>query len=190
LTYCPFSFVFKKIIALDSEAVKDPHQRDELLRRHIDRLNANPQYQRAKKYFIPENNLAMEAAHLETTVNAYPDITTYWEKPGVKPGVNKTNATTRNYQFLMSNTLRHRCLLFAQNIYTVSRKRNSDMILAMLRDQFERYHEERKEAKDVFGRDRVTLTGKSGDKQDDLLIATLQCLYWARAIVRDPSLPT
>ena len=39
---------------------------------------------------------------------------------------------------------------------------------------------------DVFGRERVTITGKLNDKQDDLLIAVMMTLFWGRSIVNDP----
>jgi len=50
-----------------------------------------------------------------------------------------------------------------------------------------RFRWERKAAVDLLGKDRYTLTGKMGSKQDDLLIAVMMALYWGRLVIRDPS---
>jgi hypothetical protein len=47
-----------------------------------------------------------------------------------------------------------------------------------------RYHWEKKPAADAIGKDRYALTGKVGNKQDDLLIALAMAIYWPPIIMQ------
>ncbi len=60
-------------------------------------------------------------------------------------------------------------------------------MLDMLKDQFLRYHWSVKKATSEHASDKVKLTGKIGNLQDDLLIASSMVLYGGRLITRDPS---
>jgi hypothetical protein len=150
------------------------------LHRHFKRLNENRVWREAKKIFIPENNLGMESAHLDTMVQDIEGVETFWEKDG-RPGVCKDGKATRGYQFILTNLLATEGLLFDRDLFTVTKEKTPQCMLDMLMDQMYRYHWERKKAADVvMGKDRYALTGKIGNKQDDLLIALSMIPYWGR----------
>lgn len=154
-----------------------------MIQRHYLKLQSKRHLREAKLIFIPENNLGLEAAHLDTMVHRIPGVQTYWQKD--KPGVHKDGNATRGYQFLLTSCLSENTLLIDEDCFTVTRERTVQDMLDVLQDQMLRYHWEKKKATDVFGNDRYTLTGKVGNKQDDLLITLEMALYWGRAIVLD-----
>lgn len=165
---------------MDSEPVRDDREEHMLIHRHYERLLRNQYLKEAKLIFIPENNLGLEAAHLDTMVHNIRGVETYWQKD--RPGVRKDGAATRGYQFLLTQNLSEGSILFSQDLFTVTRERTVQDMLEVLEDQMLRYHWEKKKASDVFGTDRYTLTGKVGNQQDDLLITLEMALYWGRAI--------
>ena len=59
--------------------------------------------------------------------------------------------------------------------------------LAMLEDEMGRFHWSVKKANDEYGKDKIKLTGKIGNAQDDLLIAVAMVVYVGRMIIRDPA---
>lgn len=172
-------------IALDSESVADDHGEYLLLLRHYTRLYENKYYREAHHVFIPENNLGLESAHLNTMVSGMKQfqIETYYDKPN-RAGVNKNGEVTRGYQLLMATVLTQGACAFDQDMFTVTRGHNSQSMRAMLEEQMLRYHWEKKAAPDAMGKDRYALTGKVGNKQDDLLIAVAMCMYWGRVYIK------
>jgi len=135
--------------------------------------------------FIPENNMGLESAHLDTMVRDMPGVETFWEKD-TRAGVCKTATVTRDYQFLLNHGLSQNALRFDEDVFTITREKDVGAVLSMLQDQMLRYHWERKKAHDNHGKDRYTITGKIGNAQDDLLISTMMVIYWGRIISRDP----
>jgi len=179
-------------VGLESEPVKHESEQYMLLRRHYEELNKINALKAmsTKRCFIPENNLGMEASHLDTMVRSFTQVYTFWEKE-TRPGICKTAAVTREYQFLMNNALYNQTIRFSKHLFTTSRMGKdatytAETIKALLEEQTLRYHWEKKPASDAFGKEKVTVTGKLHDKQDDLLIATMMVLYWGRAIMKNP----
>jgi len=161
------------IVGLDSEAVRDDREEYLLLARHYQRLLDSRHFRASRLVFIPENNLALESAHLDTMVKDIPGVTTYWEKP-TRPGVCKDGKATRGYQFELSNALCHNSIRFDHDLFTVTREQTPQTMRNLLQEQMLRYSWVRKPAADaMLGKDRYALTGKVGSKQDDLLIATM-----------------
>jgi hypothetical protein len=172
------------VIGLDSERVQDDQEESLLLHRHYHRLLQQQQWREARGHvFIPENNLGLESAHLDTMVKDIRGVRTFWETDK-RPGVCKTGAVTRGYQFMLANSLAQDACRFDRDCFTVTRGHTTDSMRALLEEQMLRYHWEAKPAPDAMGRDRYALTGKVGNKQDDLLIAFSMCLYWGRAAAR------
>ena len=155
-----------------------------LLRRHYEKLQRINFVGSCKLIFIPENNLGLEASHLDTMVHDSARVQTHWEKD--KPGVCKTLAMTRNYQFVLNNVLFGSGIRFHDELFTSSRNQTPAGIKSLLQDQMLRYHWEKKPAHDHFQSDRHTMTGKQGDKQDDLLIAVMMTIYFGRDIINNP----
>lgn len=166
------------VIGMDSEPVGDDKDEYFLIHRHYKRLREHRYWREAKCIFIPENNLAIESAHLDTMVRDIPGVRTYWEKPN-KPGVLKDGRVTRAYQFNLAHALMNETISFDADCFTVTREMNTAKMRDMLQEQMLRYHWEKKAALDALGKDRYTLTGKIGNKQDDLLIAFAMTLYWS-----------
>lgn len=149
-------------------------------------MKNNPFWAAARKIFIPENNLGLEASHLHTMMNEYDDVTTYFEKSGGKPGICKTHQKTIDYQFLINSMLYEGTIKLDAELFTVSKDFNVESITALLRGQMERFHWEKKDANDAFGRDRWAITGKQGDKQDDLFITLEMAAFFGRGIINNP----
>lgn len=135
--------------------------------------------------FIPENNLGMEHHHLDSMVQDIPGVETFWETEK-KPGISKTEKSTREYQFLLSNCLAQKGLLFDRDLFTCTKEKDVPSMMLMLEDQMSRFHWSVKKANDEMGKDKVKLTGKIGNAQDDLLIAVAMVVYVGRMIIRDP----
>lgn len=154
-----------------------------LLHRHYAKLNENKYYRAAKKIFIPENNLGMESAHLDTMVHDLQDVETFWEKG--RAGVCKDGKATRGYQFLLTCCLAENGMRFDMDAFTITKEKTLQCMKELLEDQMCRFHWEKKKANDVHSKDRYTLTGKVGNKQDDLLITVAMLLYWGRIVVAD-----
>lgn len=61
-------------------------------------MNAtNAFYKAARKHFVPENNLGIEASHMESMVRGITNLTTYWQHEDDRPGVCMTNPIKENY---------------------------------------------------------------------------------------------
>jgi hypothetical protein len=165
--------------------VRDDKQEYLFLHRHYRKLRENKNFREARCVFVPENNLGLESAHLDTMVSDIsPPVETFWEKPG-RPGVCKDGKATRGYQFLLTNCLAEGGLRFDQDCFTVTREKTVQCMKDLLADQMNRFHWEKKKAADpVMGKDRYALTGKVGNQQDDLLITVAMIIYWGRIIVQ------
>lgn len=143
------------------------------MRRHILQINSHPLWKQAHKIFIPENNLGLEASHLHSLVSEYPDVTTYWQHPN-RPGVVMTHEAKNMYQKQMYTGLFNGKIVFERDMFTVSRKMTPEKTIGVLREQLERYHWELKLPRDNHGKSSWAMTGKMGNKNDDLCIATQQ----------------
>lgn len=148
--------------------------------RHFDKINSIARFKSAVKVFIPENNLGNEATHMHSMIRDRPDVRTYWEKED-RPGIRKSHRNTDDYHFLMDEYLGSNSIGFDTNTFTCSRKQSVNSVKNLAREQMEAYHIEYDKE-----RNKKKLTGKSNDKQDDLNIALMMLLYWARVIQRDP----
>ena len=75
-----------------------------LLARHFGAIDAHPMWRTAKKIFIPENNLGLEASHMDTLVRRFAGVESYWETEK-RVGVRMTNELKREYQMFMVHSL-------------------------------------------------------------------------------------
>jgi hypothetical protein len=166
--------------------VRDERQEYTLIHRHYARIQQHPMFKQSRLVFIPENNLGMEAHHLEVMVGDIPGVTTFYETAG-KPGIRKSGTSTREYQFLMTNALAGGGIKFDRDLFTATREKTAEGMLTMLEEQLLRLHWSIKKPNDEFGREHVTITGKQGSLQDDLAVTLQQNLYVGRLITRDPA---
>lgn len=173
------------IVGIDSEPVRNEREEYMLIHRHYQRLTDNHILKQSRLIFIPENNLGLEAHHLDAMVQDIPRVEVFWET-SKKPGICKTEQNTRQYQFLLSNLLSQKGLLFDRDLFTVTREKTPAAMLEMTMDEMLRYHWSVKKAPDENGRDKVKLTGKIGNLQDDILIAICMVIHVGRTIIRSP----
>lgn len=127
----------------------------------------------------------MEHHHLDAMVRGIPEVETFWETDK-NPGIRKTEKSTKEYQFLLSNCLANNGLRFSKQLFTTTREKDPKSMMDMLQDQMSRFHWSVKKPNDEMGKERVKLTGKVGNQQDDLLIAVAMVIYVGRMIIRDP----
>ena len=166
--------------------MRNEREEYQLIHCHYNKLANNPILKQSRFIFIPENNLGMEHHHLDAMVQDIDKVETFWET-SKKPGISKTEKSTREYQFLLSNCLAQSGLRFDRDLFTVTRERSPMFMLDMLQDQMSRFHWAVKKGGDEHSKDRVKLTGKIGNQQDDLLIAVSMVIYVGRMIIRDPA---
>jgi len=135
----------------------------------------------AKKIFIPENNLGLEASHMDTLVRRFAGVESYWETEK-RVGVRMTNDLKREYQMFMVHSLYNRSLYFERDVFTTHRGKSVETIIGMYRAQTERFHWEVKPGSTAAADPRVAMTGKTSAQdengQDDLLIAGVMSPYW------------
>jgi len=164
--------------------VRTPGQQSELVRKHIARLRQHVHFARVPIWVIPENNLGFESSHIADYVRGMPQVYVFSENPeDIREGVRKTQQNTDDYQRCVNDMLRKRQCFFDKDLFTTSKaheKINGDTtsIRNELRNQLERYHWEIAEAKDGFGRRKITMTGKMGGAQDDLYVAFAMLRFW------------
>ncbi len=125
----------------------------------------------------------LEASHIEKYTTKEPNVIVYYEDPEGRAGVRKSQENTSDYQIMIEDLLQKGFISFEQYLFTVSKgheKADGDTksICTELRDQLERYHWEVQEAKDNFGKRRITMTGKMGGAQDDLYVAFAMLAFW------------
>lgn len=123
---------------------------------------------------------------MSSMVGNFPRLTTFEQKEGVA-GVCLTGPIKRLYQINMVDALFDGSLRFDRDFFTISRKKNrpmhSDDMIALAREQMERFHWEHKASQDAHGKDRWAMTGKLGEKQDDALLALLMVYTWTISIM-------
>lgn len=96
----------------------------------------------------------------------------------------KSATNTVEYQICVEDMLRRQLLHFHRDVFTNSKRflkgslDDASKIEQELRQQFERYHWEIKEAKDNFGKKKIAMTGKMGGAKDDLYVAVAMLAYW------------
>jgi hypothetical protein len=169
---------------MESESTKSEAEQYFLLKRHYAKLTQMKSIAGATMVFVPENNLGLEGSHLNNMIHDIANVRVYWEKD--KPGVCKTARKGFDYQFLTTNLLGATGLRFHVDFFTCSRDSNPSIMRSLFMEQLLLYHWEKKAPKDSHSKERKTLTGKQGDKQDDLLIAFMQDLYIGRTVISDP----
>ncbi len=101
-------------------------------------MNENQHFRESKHIFIPENNLGMESAHLDSMVADIPGVETFWEKDN-RPGVCKDGKATRGYQFMLTNCLAQGSLWFDRDLFTTTREKTPACMKDLLADQMYRY---------------------------------------------------
>lgn len=152
-----------------------------VLRRHLDRLNDIPMFKSSIKVFVPENNLANEAAHMWHMIRKRPDCRCFWQKDD-RPGIMKDKDSANNYQYSINVKMRNKALLFDSEFFTTSSKYTVQSIKGLFREELERFHFEYDELKD-----KCTITGKGGSGVNDDMVMTLgQALEYAPRIIQDP----
>ena len=127
-------------------------------------------YRNATKVFIPENNLAHEADHMKEWIQEAPDtnhVDMYYQKENGKVGICKSKGMDQAYAMVWARMLEVGRIRFSSDFFTNTRDYDIATMKSEFRAQLEGYHET------LEGK----LSGKGGDKQDDLLIAALQGPY-------------
>ena len=108
--------------------------------------------------------MGLESSHIEKFVTRLPNVFVYHENAEERSGVRKSQQNTDDYQILVEDMLKKSRIFFEFNLFTVSKGHekpdgSTKTIIAELRNQLERYHWEVQQAKDSFGKRRITMTG-------------------------------
>lgn len=148
----------------------------------FDLILKTPEYSDAVVVFIPENAPAIEASHLYSYVMDNARVCTMSEAPGQRPGVPKTNNTTRDMQYIFENALAMGNLRYAERILTY--RSNPEEMCKKLESQLQAFAWEELPKASEMAEQRFKLHGKSGGQNDDLLISCLMVPYWASIWMR------
>lgn len=150
--------------------------------------------------FMPEQNLGLEAAHLETYIKDR-RLVTMQEGQGSWYGVRKSGTTTLGMHTFMCSTLSSRSLAVTDDCIGIPTKADQKRLslkpgsaearthmLRQLEKQFNAYRWEETNAlrRKNFQEKIFKLTGKRGKDNDDLLICALMIPYWREVFWRSP----
>lgn len=168
---------------MDSETTANELEQAALLARHFGAIDAHPLWRQAKKIFIPENNLGLEASHMDTLVRQFHNVFTFVEKD--RAGIHVGKGTKRDYQMFMVHSLYNHTLYHERDGFTTNRDKSAATIWGMARAQIERFHWEVKAShNETFADPRVGITGKTSAQdengQDDLAIAMFMAPFWGQ----------
>ena len=164
---------------MDSEPVRDHHDVRLILMRHYAKLRDHPVLSQSRFVFVPENNLGMQGTLLESMVKDMHDVTVYCHKPD-RPGVWKTEAITRSYQFMLANALATKTLHFDAALFTVTKNHTPKSMLDLAERQLRQLHWDTRTL--TNGESRARITGKVGNLPDDLCITICMAVYWGHVI--------
>lgn len=153
-------------------------------------MRQSEHYRAVPIWIVPENNLGLESSHIEKFVRRLGNVRVYHENEEERAGVRKSQQNTDDYQILVEDMLHKRRMFFAFDLFTVSKGHeksdgNTKSITDELRNQLERYHWEVQQAKDAFGKRRITMTGKMGGAQDDLYVSLAMLAFWPAAMRKE-----
>jgi hypothetical protein len=121
---------------LESESVRNHAQQQSLVLRVINRLRQNPLFTTVPIWVIPENNLGLEASHVEAFVSHLPYVHVFHEFAAErvgnfflrfsltlsKAGVRKSATNTVEYQICVEDMLRRQLLHFHRDVFTNSKR--------------------------------------------------------------------
>lgn len=143
------------------------------------------QFKNVHVVVIPENNLGLSSSHIDSYVHDIDNVSVFHENNKDRIGIRKTEQNTDDYQICVEDMLRKGQIYFSSELFTTSKKfehPDGEMHKAKLelREQLERYHWEVLKAKDVFGKEKIAMTGKMGGAQDDMYVAFAMTAYWGK----------
>jgi hypothetical protein len=107
---------------LESESVRNHAQQQSLVLRVIGRLRQNPLFTTVPIWVIPENNLGLEASHVEAFVSHLPYVHVFHEFAAERAGVRKSATNTVEYQICVEDMLRRQLLHFHRDVFTNSKR--------------------------------------------------------------------
>lgn len=180
-----------QITGLELENVKTHIEQKKVLLNHLGALKkSNRYFSNVPLVFIPENNLGLEASHMEGMVQRnqhYPEVIIYKDQRTGKTGVCKTESLTSTYQVDTESKLLCDQILISEYFVTTSKqyRNNPGKILEELKKQMKQYQWRYKDAPDEFGKRKTVLTGKVGGEQDDAVIALMMLVTWSQMFMHN-----
>lgn len=176
------------ILGMDNELLKHPREASMLIARHYHELKKrfNSWMGATQLWFIPENNYGNEGFNLELMASQIEGVQTYQENDK-RPGIWKTKQSTNDGFMLLNHLLMGDGLLFEDRFFTVSREQTPDSMKASFMDELLRFHWLKKKPNSDMDVERVKLTGKIGNKQDDLVVVAMHAIKYGRDMLSNVS---
>lgn len=177
-----------QIVGIDAINTKDYRQVENMIVSHLQSLRNTPQFKDSLFCFMPEMNLNhFETARVIDLVEDrfQPLYVVSHDSTGKKRlGVLTTDEEKRNYTFFVQRGLQERTLAWSKALIGANTERDK----AALVDQINNWKEHIKQAKDAFGKTKITVGGKDGGaKKDDLFISFAIAGYIAHVTMASPA---
>lgn len=167
------------IIGLIARTVKGgAYEEKMVITTAIETLLRQPEYKDAIIVFIPENAPAIAASHLHSYILDQPRVCTLCEAPGGRPGVPKTNNTTRDMQYVFERELTMGNVVYAENLVTIYD--TPDVMKKKFETQLQSYSWDELPRSNEHAEQRFKLHGKIAGQNDDLLISALMIPFWSQ----------
>lgn len=154
----------------------EPEKQFALVEKHILKLRERDIFRQSMIYIMVERNLGFEAEHHHRALNGIPGTQHRIDHQAKRYGILTTEEVKQGMMTLTNNMLR------AQQINVCADLVSEDPVAnrKRLRDQLGIYSYQYKSAADVFGKQRMALSGKVGGMKDDVCIALQLGVYFSQ----------
>jgi len=153
---------------------KEPSKQFALVEEHITALRKNLYRTHSKVIVIVERNLAFESEHHRHALSHLHNVTFYEDIKAGRVGVLTTDTVKFSAMEIVNTLLRERRVAICKHMHS----RDKKGMLVLLREQFEIYSYQFKEAANTFQKGRTALSGKVGGCKDDVVICLQLGCYW------------
>lgn len=154
----------------------EPEKQFALLEKHIKKLRERHIFQQSEIIIMVERNLGFEAEHHHRALNGLPNTKHRIDHQAKRYGILTTEEIKQAMMTLTNNMLRAQQINVCKDLVSedpVSNRRR-------LREQMGIYSYQYKAAADIFGKQRMALSGKVGGMKDDVCIALQLAIYFSQ----------
>jgi hypothetical protein len=146
-----------------------------LVERQIQRIKSQPLLLFSPIIIMCERNLGFEAEHHERTLHGIPHTGHRIDHAAKRYDVLTTETINHDMCTLTNTMLREQCISIVKPLISEDHEDN----LRRLHEQLTVYSLQFKEAHNVFGKTRATLSGKVGGMKDDVVIAMQLGIFYS-----------
>lgn len=168
------------LLGLENIPVKRAEDYLSVLDKHLAKINSFKKFRFSKLIFILENNMGLEADHINDHIKKLPYPSIAVEGKEGKTGLHTSPKVKQALHVMMEKTLKAGNLRFSELFFTHGDMSQLKMDIVSQLESFKIVVEVN--SKSVFARARTTFSGKGGGGKDDIVLGMQLLLYWAQNI--------